>query len=225
MASRWKSSVTRHDPRMFRNQATNSVTPVGVGSESRTPSPLKTRVLASTTVERYEIEQRLAREIGPQERVLWSGVPRQGLMLRASDLFLIPCGFAIFWKFGASRGGPFFTAWGIPFVALGLYIAIGRFFVDAFQRRRTIYAITNERVIIAGGGWRGTTVRSVSLRQLPEILLSERRDGRGTITLAPSPWTTGTGWPRDRQLPSPQLESIENARSVYELLRQAQKAA
>lgn len=183
-------------------------------------------------MERYEIEQRLAREVGPQERVLWSGVPRQGLMLRASDVFTIPfsimwCGFAIFWEFGATRSGAgaFFTAWGIPFVGVGLYMVIGRFFVDAFQRARTIYALTNERVIIAGGGWSGRTVRSISLRQLPEVLLSERRDGRGTIAFSPSPWTTGTGWPRDRQQPSPQLEGIENVRSVYELIRQAQKAA
>lgn len=44
------------------------------------------------------IESRLL----PGEKILWTATPVQGLMLSASDAFLIPfsliwCGFAIFW--------------------------------------------------------------------------------------------------------------------------------
>ena len=71
-------------------------------------------------------------------------------MLRASDAFAIPfgllwCGFAIFWEWSVVSGGRapwFFELWGVPFVAVGLYLVFGRFIADAYQRGRTVYGIT-----------------------------------------------------------------------------------
>ena len=49
----------------------------------------------------------------------------------------------------ASSGGPFFFwAFGLPFVAVGMYMVAGRFWVDARLRARMTYAVTNERVIL-----------------------------------------------------------------------------
>lgn len=184
-------------------------------------------------MERHEIEQRISRELGPQERLLWSGQPRQGVMFRPADALLIPfsvmwCGFAIFWETGVvSSGAPFFfKLWGIPFVLVGLYIVFGRFLADAAQRTKTVYALTNERVIIIGGLFR-PAVKSLNLRTLSDVSLSERSDGTGTIALGPSSgfnWV-GSNWPGSRQTGPPALEGISNARAVYEQLRQAQKTA
>ncbi len=153
-------------------------------------------------------------------------------MLRPADALLIPfslfwCGFSVFWEFGASRsrGSFFFTLWGIPFILVGLYMVVGRFFTDARERQNTVYAVTTERVMILGGFFK-RSVRSFSLRSLPEISLSEGPDGRGTITLGPpSPWFASGGWPGARQQGTPALEGVDNARSLYEILRQAQKTA
>jgi hypothetical protein len=43
------------------------------------------------------------RELGPGERLLWSGQPRKGLRLRPTDAWVIPfsliwCAFAVFWE-------------------------------------------------------------------------------------------------------------------------------
>ena len=130
-------------------------------------------------MERHEVEQSIRRELGSQESLLWSDQPKQGMVLRAADAFLIPfsimwCGFAIFWESSVftSRAPFFFKLWGAPFVLVGLYFVFGRFIADAAERRRTVYGLTNERVLIISGLFR-RQVKSLNLRTLPEVSLSE----------------------------------------------------
>ena len=176
--------------------------------------------------------------LSPGERVLWMGQPIGGLRFTASDLLLVPfsllCGgFAIFWELSVMRfNAPLlFRLWGIPFVLIGLYLIVGRFFHDAWRRSRALYALTEQRVIILDGGVQ-QRMRSLSLRSLPEIAISEEPAGRGTITFG-SPtlpfgwfgWFGRSGWPGTGQLAPPAFESIQNARSVHELIRNAQLLA
>jgi hypothetical protein len=179
-------------------------------------------------------EQEISRELGSSEQLNWAGVPRQGVLLRGADVFLIPfsllwCGFAIFWEFMAISGGApiFFLLWGIPFVLVGLYFVFGRFLFEARQRSVTYYGVTSERIIIVSGLFQ-RKVKSLSLKGLGEIALSEKADGSGTITFgAGHPFTAmfgGISWPGMNQYMPPAFESIEQARQVYERIRQAQQA-
>jgi hypothetical protein len=63
-------------------------------------------------------------DLGRGERLLWSGMPRQGLMLRPTDALFIPFslfwgGFAVFWESSAiiHHAPPLFVVWGIPFLS------------------------------------------------------------------------------------------------------------
>src|SRR6187549_1709520 len=92
----------------------------------------------------------LATELDLGEKLLWSGRPAQDILFRAADVFLIPFsllwgGFAIFWEVGVIlSGAPFFFAiWGIPFVLVGVYLIVGRFFLEAYYRRQTFYGVTS----------------------------------------------------------------------------------
>ncbi len=71
------------------------------------------------------------------ERQLWSGWPRQGIVVRSSDALVMPfsclwAGFAVFWELSVWRtSAPFpFLLFGVPFLLVGLYITIGRFFFE-----------------------------------------------------------------------------------------------
>jgi len=177
----------------------------------------------------------LQSQLAPNERLLWSGQPRQGVFLRGADAALIPFslmwgGFAIFWEASviATDAPFFFKLWGIPFVLVGLYMIFGRFFVDAKQRGKTFYGVTNERIIIVSG-LLSQKIKSLNLRTLTDVSLDEKPNGKGTITFgATTPMTWGLGgmaspgWGR-QQITS--FELAEGAKSVYETIRTAQRQA
>jgi len=167
------------------------------------------------------------------EHLLWAGRPPGGFLLRPADALMIPfslfwCGFAIFWEYSViHEGAPFFFGlWGIPFVLVGLYIVVGRFFFDAWQRQRTRYGITDKRVLIVTG----SKLTSLHLRSLSEVSLSKRSNGRGTIILGASrgafPFQLFPGWSNQpgRQGP-PTLELRTDVQLAYDILTKAQQAA
>ena len=134
----------------------------------------------------------------PGERLLWSGQPVAGVRFRARDAFLIPftvlwCGFAVFWTLGSWwMGAPiWFSAFGLIFVAVGLYITVGRFLHDAWMRRRLHYAVTDRRVLRYRGG-PGGALHSIEIDRLPQLTLEDvRGDGTGTLRFEAPHMTVG----------------------------------
>jgi Bacterial PH domain len=121
---------------------------------------------------------------------------------------------------------PIGVVFSLVFVAAGLYLVVGRFFVEARQRARTFYAVTNERIIIVSG-MRSQTMKSIDLKTLGEIALSERRNGSGTIIFGPtSPfdWMPMPSWPGMGSRMAARFEVIPDVRPVYETIRKVQRA-
>ena len=117
---------------------------------------------------------------------------------------------------------------GLVFVAMGLYMLFGRFIGESRIRAHTCYGLTNQRLLIVSGR-RMRNVKSLSLRSLPDISLSERADGTGTITFFPIPtldqlfapvgWLWWSGW---GGFNAPAFDLIDRAKDVYDLIRRAQ---
>jgi hypothetical protein len=182
-----------------------------------------------------QTQSEIEKELNSGEKLLWSGRPRQGLRLRASDAFVIPfsllwCGFAIFWETSVFKGNApfFFRLWGVPFVLIGLYMVFGRFFADARTRARTYYGVTSERIIIVSGLF-SRQIKSLSLRTLTDVSLTERGDGSGTITFGPQfQYAFGRqsnigGWPGSGQNAAPAFDLVEHVKEAYDIIRRAQQ--
>ncbi len=93
--------------------------------------------------------------VRPGEHLLWVGRSDPAVRFAAADGLLIPfsiawCAFAVFWEATAISSGdsPFFYAWGLIFVVVGVYFVAGRFVVKARRKRRTVYGLTDRRAII-----------------------------------------------------------------------------
>ena len=92
---------------------------------------------------------------------------------------------------------------------------------------RTVYAVTDQRILIVTTWW-NKEVKSVSLKPLPEISLTEKADGSGTITFGPQlPYSRmmGGGWPGASKRAAPAFELIDRVRSVYEIIQASSNEA
>jgi hypothetical protein len=99
-----------------------------------------------------------------KERLLWHGRPNGSVQM--ADFFsprlpfaLVFTAFAVFWiaatsqmaQMDASSGGALdlFPLFGLPFVFVGLYMAVGMPIWDAYERKHAWYALTDEAAYIA----------------------------------------------------------------------------
>ena len=170
-----------------------------------------------------------------EEKILWIGLPKQGILFSWVDIFLIPFsilwgGFSFFWEWMALQGlmegeeafAFIFPIVGIPFVMVGLQLMIGRFFSDKRRRKNTIYALTNQRVLFKYK----EELSYYKLEDLRDIRVSEKKDGSGSVffvdTYSTQPIFENTTWPsRKKQLVS--FDQIQGVQEVHEQILKAQK--
>ncbi len=177
----------------------------------------------------------------PGERILWQGRPDSRLvwadLLQVQTLFgLVFTGFALFWIASAARmgrgfggGGPVdgvFPLFGLPFVAVGLYMVVGRIFWDAFVRRGLNYTLTDRTAFIAANLMGRRKLERYPVGPDMKLVLEEGTPGTvwfaEKVTHRPGGWT-GSGSNRSYRGPSTTREPIgfrriETPREVYRLL-------
>jgi len=176
------------------------------------------------------LQSELREHLDRDESLIWAGKPKQGIVFRTSDSFIIPfslfwLGFAIIWTLMAAQGSWVFALFGIPFVIMGLNFVFGRFIIEKKQREHTTYGITENRILIKSGIFT-KNIKSLSIKTLSDIELSENGDGSGTISIGPKNpfniWGNGLNWWPGMKVNS-QLEMISNARKVYNQIIELQR--
>src|SRR5262249_27935339 len=88
------------------------------------------------------------------EKLIWWDRPKRGLVLRTIDAFLVP--FSLVWMSIVltsvaailTKGASFAESIITPFfLAIGVYLVIGRLLHDAWRRQRTVYGLTGKRIL------------------------------------------------------------------------------
>lgn len=175
----------------------------------------------------------IRRRLEPTEKILWSGKPKTGLLLRPEDSYAIPgslvfLAFATFWLVSVTsapsgaKGPPIiFPIIGVGMIVVALYSVVGRFFWDAYQRGGTFYAVTNRRAIIyATVPW--VRLRSFAIAPASEITTDERRDGSGRISFGAQQQVS---WQNSFPGQRPQVfafDGVEHVAAALEAIRTVQ---
>lgn len=184
-------------------------------------------------------ENPLAGQLAPDERILWSGRPKAGILFRPDDLYLIP--ISIVWAaltfvavasiLASPRKLPNALAIPVPcllfaFVIAAVYVTFGRFVSEARKRSKTFYAVSNRRVLVQSGQF--GELRSLDLAALGEIECAKKADGSGTIFFGPTRYSAGfspmSSWSRFRRGGCPPFEAVANVDEAAAIIRAAQSA-
>jgi hypothetical protein len=172
----------------------------------------------------------LQAELTPSEQLAWSGQPARRYF-RKNDIIEFPFGifwlaFSIFWTWGASghfdhqdkNAAPWFGLFGVPFIAIGLYLVIGKFFYRRWKSSNTYFGITNKRVLVVTTVPRKKIV-SGYLDSLPAITKSIGRNGIGTLQFGnPAPayaYWSRFPWSAEPAQDVPTFYDIPDADNVF----------
>ena len=126
------------------------------------------------------------------ESILWTGKPEKGVFFFRQDLLLLPFGliwlsFSLLWEFLAfqSGGSWIFLLWGLPFIAIGVYLVFGRFLQELYLQGKIFYVVTNKKILIK----RGRSIRLYDGKDLPPMDVEIHRNGNGTILFCEEVYT------------------------------------
>jgi hypothetical protein len=91
------------------------------------------------------VTARLDSYLRPGEKLLWSGRPDPSVVFAPTDIIAVPfgviwLGISLAWEagVGAVAAPTVFKLVGVPFVLVGVYLIVGRFFVRVVRKRRTV---------------------------------------------------------------------------------------
>jgi hypothetical protein len=146
-----------------------------------------------------DAQLRAQSELQPGESLYWTGVAdpaRAAMAALPAALFGIPfAGFAAFWINAAYHGThamhksansftgafSFFPLFGVPFFLVGLGIILAPLWAY-LNGRSTVYAVTNQRVMVISGG-STRSVKSCTPADIVSVDYRERPDGSGDIAI------------------------------------------
>ncbi len=156
--------------------------------------------------------------LDPEEKILWQGRPTAKLAFQRRNPFRLLfaffwLGFSIFWMAMAAQVNLLFAMFGLPFVAIGIFLIGGDSLFHAFVRQNTWYTLTDKRAFVAVRIFGRKGLKSFEI--LPETPLELDMTNPPTIWFAKhfgGQNTTRIGF-----------EFIDEAQEVYQMMRDVKR--
>lgn len=132
------------------------------------------------------MEETLRAQLRPGEQLLWMGKPDPTKVLNWADIYNIP--FSVIWTaialymsvttmMQAELAALSIFLW--LFVLFGFYIMFGRFWVLYLNKKKTVYGVTNLRILLCTG----KKATSIYYPMVPSVQRKVKKDGTGTVTI------------------------------------------
>ncbi|MCY7360637.1 MAG: hypothetical protein LH629_01005 [Ignavibacteria bacterium] len=175
-------------------------------------------------MQRIEIDKKFEVHLKENEKIVWSGRPKQGILMRDVDIIIIPMslilfGFALIMDYAAFtyQVSFVFKSLGVLLSLSVIYIGVLRFFVNANHRKKLFYCITSKRILVLSGKKKFSTL---PLRNIESLDKTTENDGSGFITFGTVnpvwPWLFGGFYFTAENIPG--LELVPDADIVYQIL-------
>lgn len=172
----------------------------------------------------------VSRQMRSREKPLWIARPMPGMFAfnegwRSFLNGVVLMGLVAYWQYGAIKSGDTVSMLiGLPFAALALYFMSAP--VQEYMRaRRTIYVISNQRLIILNGLFR-PSVESFSPSEIGSLQLDIGADGSGNIIFQEKRDWRGQGGHFLRKIGFKAIAGVREARDhIFELKGQIKGGA
>lgn len=118
----------------------------------------------------------------PGELLLWHGAPGPGKLNsygKVPILFsIVWMGFSLFWEAAAIMSGEIIMIlFGLPFLLIGLSVALGSPIRNARLKGKIFYAVTDQRLLIQ----EGDSISIYTPDMLPSMQIQMNKNGTGSI--------------------------------------------
>ena len=165
------------------------------------------------------------------EKLIWSGKPKQGIVFRKNDIFVIP--FSILWLLLCflaistilkTQVPNLLLLVVIPIALLGLFFLVGRYVLDVKRRNKIKYWLTDQRIVIKGEKLKNE-FKSISTEDLKYVEYKPKKNGFGTIILGDDREKSFGRFIKIEELywlnpkRSSRLELIENANNILDKIK------
>lgn len=136
-----------------------------------------------------EAQRTLLSYLHEGETLLWSGRPYRSHPYRPSIaamvFMLFWCGFSVFWTVTASLSAGWFGLFGLPFVAVGVFMLYQLLLGQRNRFYNTIYAVTDNRMIVLTASRKGLECTEYPYEYIAFLNYTEVKNGAGNITFLP----------------------------------------
>jgi hypothetical protein len=172
------------------------------------------------------------------EKILWASRPDSAKTVSYGlrneywgAIFLLA--FSVLWMFGATGFGTFpqthsaffyiFPLFGLPFLGMGI-LAVTAPWRDARRADRTVFALTDNRLIHVTSKSSGLTTQSIFPTNMLNIETTDSPDATGTIVITLSDTETWGDGRRNKRLPLIGVEDPATAMRLLDAMRAGRKA-